>query len=348
MRKHFILLTALFLACACEKEFDPAYRNQEAMLRLVCNPGTSDTTVIFLSGASPVSKDTVIYDLSGALVTLTVDGASREVKYSDGTLDGLPSEACWYSVGKIAPGEKVVVSAEDAAIGKVSSETVVPQAIRISSVTTSHTEGSEYTYFDIKVDGVETGGYYAFSIYAESTFTTCSYSYIINDGVPDPDSATEHWEENTYCSTLSPVDDNSESNLGMDVSDYITVPYDGWKFTTGWGKDNMTLLRGKDFTDNGGTVRIMTGLMSGTSEYKATNEWGYPSYYSKGTVRYKVRFYHLTPECYRYAKSRYELYNNGLAEMGFAPSTYTYTNVSGGAGAVAALVLSETGWRDAL
>ena len=341
MKRNIIFAAICILALSCEKEFDPNFKNQEAILNIVSHPGTSDTTVIFVTGASPVSKDTVSYDLSKTIVEMSVDGKDREVKYCDGTLPGLPEEKCWYSVGKVNPGEKIVVSVEDPALGKASSETTVPQPVKITSVETSNTANDEYTIFNIKLSGCLAEDYYAFSITSATKSETCSYSYILRDGVPDPDTVTEEWTYNFHTWTLTPEDDNYDSDLEMNVSDYITVNYDGWRFYDYYLKNSITLVKGKDISD--GTIRIMTGYAPSSHNYEQqyNNSWGYPEYYYRSDNDYRIVFYHLTPECYRYAKSRYELYDNDLGMMGFAPSTFSYTNVSGGAGAVAALTASE-------
>ena len=343
MKRNIIFAAICLLVLSCEKEFDPNYKNQEPTLRVVSHPGTSDTTVIFVTGASPVSKDTVSYDLSKTVVEMSVDGKDREVKYCDGTLPGLPEEKCWYSVGKVNPGEKIVVRVEDPTLGKASSETTVPQQVKITSVETSCTANEEYTVFNIKLSGYSADGYYAFSILSDTKSATCSYSYILRDGVLDPESVTENWSYNSYTRTIYPVDANYRSELDMNVSGYITVKYNGWQFFSEYyGSSALTLVKGKDISSDG-TIRIMTDYAgrSYANEYMYKNEWGYPSYYSRTDNDFSVIFYHLTPECYRYAKSRYELYDNDLGMLGFAPSTFSYTNVSGGAGAVAALTASE-------
>ncbi len=68
-------------------------------------------------------------------------------------------------------------------------------------------------------------------------------------------------------------------------------------------------------------------------------KWGH------GT-KYLVRCSRLSAEAYRYLRSRYEVANNDLAYLGWAPGNFAYTNISGGLGVFGGVASYSSGWLD--
>ena len=62
------------------------------------------------------------------------------------------------------------------------------------------------------------------------------------------------------------------------------------------------------------------------------------------TIKYKVCLFKMSPEFYRYYKGRSDSMNNDFIMSGFAAPTFTYTNMIGGMGILAAINGTETDW----
>lgn len=109
----------------------------------------------------------------------------------------------------------------------------------------------------------------------------------------------------------------------------------------------------KDYLDvdiNDGTARLWSDAEFNGQEVSLSLEvWTYfdgihNSKYDEVKERYKAVIYRLSPEFFKYAEAQNHLDNNMLAEIGLAPASFAYTNVTNGLGLFAGVAVAETEW----
>ena len=109
----------------------------------------------------------------------------------------------------------------------------------------------------------------------------------------------------------------------------------------------------KDYLDvdiNDGTARPWSDAEFNGQEVSLSLEvWTYfdgihNSKYDEVKERYKAVIYRLSPEFFKFAEAQNHLDNNMLAEIGLAPASFAYTNITNGLGLFAGVAVAETEW----
>lgn len=146
-----------------------------------------------------------------------------------------------------------------------------------------------------------------------------------------------------------PDDPESEDYYGISVMHYVKIQGDYIpKFeycdisivSNGFGESDCHKIKldGKDvifWKDDIETLEGRQKMEIGVS---------FPFSGKASTVKYKVCLFKLSPEFYRYYKGKSDSMNNDFVMSGFAAPTFTYTNVIGGMGILAAINGLETDW----
>lgn len=294
--------------------------DRDGKLYLICVPGGSDTTVFSLKAAYPVSGDrSSLSDVRNAEVKLTSGGRPVDLLRADGSVPGI-AEGMYYTVEKFPAGEILEMEASIDGLPSVSARTAVPAPfprydVRIESVQLSgkDTGVREGLSFRVTFDDQEDSRFYGMQVMARLP------SSEEKDGYYEYYKSPFYMDENTVFSNLAPmltISYTGASRLGTSTfSEAPMVLWDG----NSWESARKELVL--EYLDTDG---ILDGDMM-KSEFK-------------------VIMYRLSPEFYRYAKACFVAENNPLVNMGLASPSFTYTNVSSGAGIFGAVSMSETDW----
>ena len=308
-RLLFILSSAAMLsAVSCEYDFELKDMPQEPVLCVECLPGLSDTTFVRVRVAVPVGNaDVALPDVSGASVGFSVNGVAAEVhKYS--CEDGI---AVYYSLQEVACGDVLEMSASLEGVSPVSSNTVVPGTA---------------PEFDVDME-------------VRNHDILMTVSVADNPGEDDFYAVTVVAKERTIDSTR---DRESFYNGKFSLTDMETYP----------DLSNSGVLHMDEFMSffvfddrNCSADGVRSIHLQGNY---SRDEWfddGQGGKWGHGT-KYLVRCSRLSAEAYRYLRSRYEVANNDLAYLGWAPGNFAYTNISGGLGVFGGVASYSSGWFD--
>lgn len=302
-----LMITALLSAASCEYDFDLRDMPREPLLCVECLPGLlSDTVFVRVRAAVPVGNAAAVSPVSGASVHFSVNG--NEVPVTLYASD--ENSVTYYSLPEFSCGDVLELSASSDGFNPVSSRTVIPDAAPEFKVAMEKRNGDIVIMVSIK-DEPESEDYYAVSFARKSHFT---------------DTAGDR-EEITYRHL-----ELTDSEIYPDLSNSGIMQPDSFL--------SFYFFSDSDCSAAGVKTISVTGYYKNDFWVEDKDGvWGH------GT-QYLVRCSRLSPECYNYLRSRYEVKNNDMAYLGWAPGNFAYTNITGGLGVFGGVAASSSGWLD--
>lgn len=307
------LLAVLSLTAACEcAEFDIDIPTTPKLV-LLCCPGPADTTILQLYKTVPVGNTYSGYPfLEDAAVDFKLNGSPLEMTYAAERVGSVP-EGCWFVPRGFNAGDRIEVSASSEGAKSISASTELPPEPPAFEYQFLIDEAGREQLRMTFTDDSEDEDWYGVALKCERT--------VIQDG-----------ETTVEYSLLEPKkEETGLSGVTIDHN-YVDIRFSGWSFG-GWSYPIRI------WPDNAfGQKDISINLTLGAGDFT----WLSGEY--EVYERFKVRLYRFPREFFRYASSIDDIANNNFAVAGIAPMPLSFTNVNGGAGALAGWTMRETDW----
>lgn len=319
MKSTYIpLLLVLAFMTSCSHDFELKGMDAAEKLVLYCMPDAgSDTTLIQLYRSQPVTqqKKEGKKEIANARITFSVNDTEQVVRYAETDEPSVPA-GCYYVVGRWNEADVIRVRAEADGLPPVYSETTIPESFplkKVDMVRKQDIDNKLQFRITFQDDGEE--NYYGIRIVKRVV-----YEDLGNN------------ENNyTYTNALD-LDLNDEPLLnnrtGLDATfDYST---DFYQYLYIWSNEQIL---NREYT-----LRLNTDY---SGDWEA-DEWSDNSLHAY----YKMYFYALSPEFYKYLKSLNDIKNNELGDKGLAPIRSNYTNIENGIGVLGGCQVTETEWLE--
>lgn len=315
---YISLLLFLAFMTSCSYDFDLKDMDATEKLVLYCMPdANSDTTLIQLYCSQPVTqqKKDGNKDVPNAHITFSVNGTEQTVRYAETDEPSVPA-GCNYVIGRWNESDVIRVRAEADGLPPVHSETTIPASFplkKVDMVRKQDIDNKLQFRITFQDDGKE--NYYGIRIVKREVY---------EDLADDENSRT-------YGAVALELDLDDEPLLnnktGLDATfDYST---DFYQYLYIWSNEQIL---NKEYT-----LRLDTYY---SADWEA-DEWGYHLH-----NYYKMYFYKLSPELYKYLKSLNDIKNNNLGDKGLAPIRSSYTNIENGIGVLGSCQVTETEWLE--
>lgn len=310
------LLLLLAFMTSCSYDFDLKGMDVTEKLVLYCMPDAdSDTTLIQLYRSQPVTqqKKEGKKEIANVRITFSVNGTEQSVRYAETDEPSVPA-GCYYVIGRWNESDVIRVRAEADGLPPVHSETTIPASFplkKVDMVRKQDIDNKLQFRITFQDDGKE--NYYGIRIVKREVY---------EDLADDENSRT-------YGAVALDLDLDDEPLLnnktGLDATfDYST---DFYQYLYIWSNEQIL---NKEYT-----LRLDTYY---SADWEA-DEWGYHLH-----NYYKMYFYKLSPELYKYLKSLNDIKNNNLGDKGLAPIRSSYTNIENGIGVLGGCRITETEW----
>ena len=292
-------MAAIAAVSSCEIEFDVDVKDREPRMYVQCFPGPCDSTSLMIKKCVPVGVP-------------KSDGADFTIKKMVLTQNGTPlnmimgaDQTQWYTWDKIIPGaalEFVLETEEVETVKATSNIPVVPNfTVERDIIRTGETMGEDYIQFTLSFDDTVTENTkLAVAIWRVDNYI---YDYI------DEETGETYQVEGTYEYGSRPTTVQHESSIMGAINDAFKIVFLRYR-TDG---ASSALIQGKDLTKDRKFVVA--------TPYEEEDE-------------YSIVVFALSDAYYGYLYSDYQKDNNYLAILGLAPSSFAYTNIAGGFGAL--------------
>lgn len=312
------LLLLLAFMTSCSYDFDLKGMDVTEKLVLYCMPDAdSDTTLIQLYRSQPVTqqKKEGKKEIANARITFSVNGTEQTVRYAETDKPSVPA-GCYYVVGRWNEADVIRVRAEADGLPPVYSETNIPTSFplkKVDMVRKQDIDNKLQFRITFQDDGKE--NYYGIRIVKKEVY---------EDLADDENSRT-------YGAVALDLDLDDEPLLNNKTSLDATFDYstDFYQYLYIWSNEQIL---NKEYT-----LRLDTYY---SADWEA-DEWGYHLH-----NYYKMYFYKLSPELYKYLKSLNDIKNNNLGDKGLAPIRNSYTNIENGIGVLGGCQVTETEWLE--
>lgn len=320
MKKILIYISLIFCTISCEIPFEIKDK-ADPLVFVQCAPSNEDTTFFKMVYASPIGSGAQKVDLLPSMISMDCNGKALKIE-KKGNL--------WFILHQFAPGEKVSMRIEGAALKTATCSVFIPEKPIMPDVKFSHKKNKKSSYTEFKLimkEPVERGVYYGMQIYRKNKLR-------LGEGEGSMEIEDDLMLSPNPLSGISDVRD-------IDMDDYCSVNFFKGIIDKGYTAP-MSLLTYRQFKDGVYTFYISENLFSMLEipEHEELPE-------NKVTIiesRIKIRFYRLSNEFYYYAKAQFLSNFDILANMGLIPANFTYTNVENGLGNLGGLSYVETDW----
>ena len=325
MKTNTILSLSLLGVSAlisCQRIMDPE-GSVESMIYVECIQGLSDTTAVNVIATSPKFGYGESRNL-GSEASVTLKAGGREIPLSRGEVSApyFPKGA-FYTTEKIEGGQTLEVSVSAEGFSPVTATTVKPSEVKpfTTSLCRDVVYGDEYNgegkgqdvlRMDIVPDDPKMGEHY--------------YMLVFESKVTGDDAEPRYFRP-------SPVlKDNGFYSSDFGDAEIVSTTLSKWAilgshcYPSSEGTFRAYLWRGASFA-NDGKLKVYF------------SDWN-----SEGELSMRATLMCVSAEFYRYAKSQeYNNDDNDILSV-FFPSSYAYTNVSGGCGVLGAVSFGEGTW----
>ena len=374
--RHLSIFLLLGCLGSCDYYFYPEGLDKDSKLYVQCIAGNSDTTFINIQKAMGInSVGDIMPDVES--VSLRINGKESPIeKYVPtppedipfGTKDTPPEPFypeeyvsyytlrlynLWCTDAPVREGDQISLEVKAKGMQEVSATSVVPDKVVIKEINVAprcttvtsfdNTYTEDYVSLDISLENASADDYYGITIEQEQE-TVLSYD----------DGRSESYTSKGYGRVIDWNADQGDvmSEIQGNGETWTEAYYNGW-FIDSYGRGLMKLFPGSLIKDGhlkiDCSILLSEELESSYSEFdQQTGTWipgGKMT--SRRTGKFRLLFYKVSPEFYRFNRAQYLLENNALAELGLSPSTFSYTNVRGGFGVLAALTCNTTQWYPA-
>ncbi|MBR4826514.1 MAG: DUF4249 family protein [Bacteroidales bacterium] len=370
MKKRILLLLCVLAAASCEIPFSLENVSEPAIY-VQYIPSSEMAADIMVAYAEPAfgKPGNVQYDFHASDVTVEVNGKKVDVGLA-------PDDTLWNAhtlrlrnPQPFKSGDQVSVSVAGRGVPDVHASTVVPERpaikdIQFQSVTRDSSDAWKIT---VRLDKpVREGERYGIKAFTRQTWIT-AYG---------PDMFHLQIDTSVSVSTFTPGQIASTADLNsLDLDAFASVSYQDGFINTGWYQnESITLLTDRQFNGDSYTFyanaeSLMWEEFESGFDWDALLDSGYggyddfpddyyyeddPEYEDEepesiwlvlgDTVEYRFEMYRLSDEFYNYAKAQYLMMFDMLSNFGVSPPNFTYSNVAGGLGVVAAVSGSSSDW----
>ena len=316
---YFLMcVSALFLAAlafvSCEKIIELPTVSGGGRLYVECFPSDgTDTTFVYVSGTRPVGKNTVVRDLTGVSVAMSVNGRPSDIELRT----VYRHQAVFYMVCPLRTGDEVALTVSAEGYPTVSSKSTVPEGPSFELDRELY-GGNIRHYLSFTVPGDGLKSYYGVKMRGTLTYSHVSWS----NGAPE------------YSVTETPMDLSFEAhNLSEMFTDNIT----GAKpiavhFVNG---GLMTVF--EDDGGKSGRLDISLDVPYIRDRYDYTT-------LTDTLVRrchYNLEVFSVSQEAYKFLNPKI---NYSLLAAGLVPPFMSTGNIDGGYGMLSCMGRSDTGW----
>lgn len=311
-----LLLLAFMASCSYDFELKGMDAAEKLVLYCMPNPG-SDTTLIQLYRSQPVTRQKKAgkNTLTNVCITFSVNGTEQSVRYAKTAEPSVPA-GCYYVVGRWNEADVIRVRAEADGLPPVYSETTIPASFPLKKIDMVRKQDID-NKLQFRITFQDTGkeSYYGVRIVKREVY----------------EDLTDDENTRTYSAVALDLELDEEPLLndrtGLDATfDYSTEFY---QYLYIWSNEQIL---NKEYT-----LRLNTYY---SADWNA-DEWGYHLH-----NYYKMYFYKLSPELYKYLKSLNDIKNNELGNKGLAPIRSNYTNIENGIGVLGGCQITETEWLE--
>ena len=312
MKKILFFIITISVLASCTDSMDINDIKSDSRLVMYCFPSCNDTTFIQLSRSTPVNNSNIgtSVGVDNASIIYKVNGIMKPVhlyKASDRST-GAESSSLYYTTEKHNVDDKIEIQASANDIGSVSSFTTIPSMPVIDKIDTLHLRQGWNHYFMMHMtftDDIKTKDFYAVRVIQKEI----DKNYY---NVPDDTLSyisTINTDEEPLLNRLSNVDNDFGFSENFYRNFYIF---------------DDKLINGKTYT--------MHLKMYGSSSSEDRS------------IYYKIQFFKITHEYYKFIKTLNNMNGNDLAEYGFSPVTPIFKNVKNGFGIVGGYNMVESPW----
>lgn len=321
MKRLILLLINAIGSCmlpSCTYYFELDEIAEVPKLTVFCYPGSGDTTVIRLSGSTPVCGDyPPSNEMTHTEAHLWINGKPVNLTQAARTLPGVPANS-FYTLHPCREGDRIELTASASRLQPVSASTTVPKAFPLKSTRLIRKDSGTMQYQVTFSDDGSTDNYYAVMVERKQRIWR-------NNVYSEQDEATYLQSNEEPLFRQSGLDEIFIGNQSF----YQNLYY--------WGDEK---IQGKDYT-----------LHLSFDSYQDSDDiydYGDTQEHVVCKYQYRLVLYTLSKEFYLFLKTINNQENNDLADVELAPKRPTYTNVNNGLGIVGGCTLYRTEWTDNL
>lgn len=312
MKKILLFIITISALASCTDSMDINDIKSDSRLVMYCFPSCNDTTFIQLSRSTPVNNSNTgtSVGVDNASIIYKVNGTQIPVhlyKASDKST-GTESSSLYYTTDKHTVHDKIEIQASANDIRSVSSFTTIPSMPVIDKIDTTHLQQGWNRYLMMYMtftDDVKTKDFYAVRVMQKE---------IDKNGYIVPDDTllyitSINTDEEPLLNKLSNVDNDFGFSENFYRNFYVF--------------DDQLI--------NGKTYKMHLKMYGSSSSIDRS-------------IYYKIQFFKITREYYKFIKTLNNMNGNDLAEYGFSPVTPIFNNVKNGFGIVGGYNMVETPW----
>ena len=315
-------LLGLSALASCQRIMDPE-GSVESMIYVECIQGLSDTTAINVIATAPEFGYGESRNL-GSEASVTLKAAGKEIPLSRGEVSApyFPKGA-FYTTEKIEGGQTIEVSVSAEGFSPVTATTVKPVDVKPFTTALSRDViyGDEYNGEGRGLDVVR------MDIVPDDPKIGEHYYMLVFEGrsTRDDDSTDDYFPRPV-------MKDNGFYSSDFGDAEIVTTTLSKWSifgssyYPSTEGTFKSYLWRGASFEKEGKLTVY------------------FDNWESRGELSMRATLMYVSAEFYRYAKSlEYNNDDNDILSV-FFPSSYAYTNVSGGCGVLGAVSWTVGDW----
>lgn len=345
MKKIIYIVLGAVLLCGCEYNFELDETKENDKLYVLCIAGDEDETFINIQRAIPANRDDSSKPVKTNVSKLDLKVNGKSVSLSKYDVDNYRYNL-WRTTDPILPGDELSLEVEADGTDPIKAVSVVPGIPVIKSITVSPSPDKESgkVVFNVALDNVREGSYYAF----DCTTRMVEITKNIDSDIEIRRDTTYYNEWVMPAVEYDEISDDSEAP-------WIETNYNGISFDTYDGV-NLMVLDSKTLVGNGGSFEFAIYANEDNEREdggwyyydQEANDWliaeGDPNIRHYSYYTSNITVYQLSNEAFRYIKARYIENYNVLASIGLAPASFTYSNIDGGFGVLAGLAKTDTGY----
>lgn len=313
--KNILYLLMLSTFPSCSYDFNLGHIDATEKLVLYCMPcADRDTTLIQLFYSQPVTKNgKADNSVPNAKITCMVNGQKQAVYYAESAKPSVPA-GCYYMLGQRKDTDDISLCVEADGLPTISAETTIPASFPLKKVDILRKQDiDDKLQFRITFQDKENSeDYYGVRIVRKVIYEDMNKNEI-----------SEYSEAIDLELDDEPLLNNK---IGLDAT--FDSPNSFYQYLYIWSDEQ---IQGKEYT-----LRLNTYY---SADWEA-DDWNN----TRRCTLYKMYFYTLSPELYRFLKSLNDNNNNELGNKGLAPLRSNYSNVENGIGVLGGCQLTETEW----
>lgn len=343
MRRVISIIMICLSLASCERYFDISKQVDDGTIWMTFIPSNDyDTTFFCLQATTPLAGLTEPVITKNESVDVLVNGKPLKMKLD---AKSIPDRLTFYKTGyKFTPGDKVEATATVPDVGSVSASCTVPEPFPpFIWKTRVIPRNSSYNALvvDIEYEDPGNGGWYGAAV-----IQLCEKAGQWEE--TDPETGEKYWGElefSTQVRFLAQVSMTDSNGISASGEDPVQVSPKYYNTLSG-NHPKVQIWCDAPGTSNDSTRRsfsFASNFYEEPDEY-SENYDGLRAHRNFYKYKYQLVLYRFSESCYNYLKARYNSDHGNFSGLGFAPSSFVYTNVEGGAGVCGAytVISSDT------